>query len=89
MVENHTTLFEYACLSLIRIETRIIRPTTIAKSFEIKPIVITMLQITTQFYGMQDEDSNLYTINFLEIYDIFKINGAFDDVIRLRLFLYS
>ena len=39
-----------------------------------------------QFDGFQDEDPNAYIANSLEVCDTFKINGAIDDAIRLRLF---
>ena len=32
---------------------------------------------------------NAHLANFLEVYDTFKINGATDDAIRLRLFPFS
>ena len=37
-----------------------------------------------QFDGFQDEDPDAYITNFLEVCNTFKINGAMDDVIRLR-----
>ncbi|XP_027351168.1 uncharacterized protein LOC113862277 [Abrus precatorius] len=48
-----------------------------------------MVQHFVQFDGLQDEDSNAHIANFLEICDTFKINGATDYAIRLKLFPFS
>ena len=42
-----------------------------------------------QFDRLQDKDPNAHIANFLKICDTFKINGAIDDAIKLRLFPFS
>jgi hypothetical protein len=48
-----------------------------------------MLQNSATFHGLFEEDPHLHISNFLKICKIFKINGASDDVIRLRMFPFS
>ena len=43
-------------------------------NFKIKPNIIQMVQQFMQFNGLQDEDPNAHIVNFLEVYDTFKIN---------------
>ena len=79
-------MYEYARPSLTGIESSITRLTIATNNFEIKLSIIQMVQQFVQFDGLQDEDPNAHIANFLEVYDTFKINGAIDDAIRLRLF---
>ncbi|KAH9751024.1 hypothetical protein KPL71_014117 [Citrus sinensis] len=48
-----------------------------------------MLQTMGQFNGLSSEDPHLHLKLFLEVSDTFKIAGATQDVLRLRLFPYS
>ena len=89
MAEPQRTMFEYAKPFLTRVESSIVRPTIAANIFEIKPNIIQMVQQFVQFDGFQDEDPNAHIANFLEVCDTFKINGATNDAIRLRLFPFS
>ena len=79
----------YAKTSLIGTKSNIIKPTIIAKNFEIKLNIIQMVQQFLQFDGLQDEDPNAHVANFLEVYNTFKINGTTNDAIKLRLFPFS
>ena len=42
-----------------------------------------------QFDRLQDKDLNAHIANFLKVCNIFKINGATDDAIKLKLFPFS
>ncbi|KAH9716698.1 hypothetical protein KPL71_021550 [Citrus sinensis] len=48
-----------------------------------------MLQTVGQFNGLPNEDLHLHLKLFLEVSDAFKIAGATQDALRLRLFPYS
>ncbi|KAH9769561.1 hypothetical protein KPL71_012051 [Citrus sinensis] len=48
-----------------------------------------MLQTVGQFNGLPNEDPHLHLKLFLEVSDAFKIAGATQDALRLRLFPYS
>ena len=48
-----------------------------------------MIQNSVQYHGLPSEDPNLHIAYFLDICDMFKVNGVPDDAIRLRLFLFS
>ncbi|XP_020425758.1 uncharacterized protein LOC109950616 [Prunus persica] len=65
------------------------RPAIAANNFEIKPAMITMLQNSSVFCGLPNEDPNIHLAIFLEICDTSKFNGVTDDAIRLRLFPFS
>ena len=45
-----------------------------------------MIQNSIQFHGLANEDPNLHIAYFLDICDMFRVNGVLDDAIRLRLF---
>ncbi|CAL9016475.1 unnamed protein product [Prunus brigantina] len=51
--------------------------------------MITMLQNSSVFYGLPNEDPNIHLAIFLEICDTSKFIGVTDDAIRLRLFPFS
>ncbi|XP_021831504.1 uncharacterized protein LOC110771504 [Prunus avium] len=65
------------------------RPSIAANNFEIKPAMITMLQNSSVFYGLPNEDPNIHLAIFLEICDTSKFNRVTDDAVRLRLFPFS
>ena len=48
-----------------------------------------MIQNSVQFHGLPNKDPNLHIAYFLDIYDMFRVNGILDGVIRLRLFPFS
>ena len=50
-------------------------------NFKIKRNIVQMVKQIVQFNDLQDEEPNAYISNFLEICELFKINGALDDVI--------
>jgi len=63
-------------------------PPITANNFELKPAMISMVQ-QSQFGGLPMKDPNLHLFVFLEVCDTLKINGAFTNAIRLRLFPFS
>ncbi|KAK5785490.1 hypothetical protein PVK06_040081 [Gossypium arboreum] len=83
------TMYDYAKPNLAGAESSIVRPATTANNFELKPNIIQMIQQFVQFDGLQDEDPNTHSANFLEFCDTFKINDVSDDAIHLRLFPFS
>lgn len=48
-----------------------------------------MLQIVGQFSGLPTEDPRLHLRLFLEVCDLFRQQGVFEDALRLKLFPYS
>ena len=60
-----------------------------AKTFEIKMHVIQMVQNNAQFDGSPECDPNTHITSFLDICNMFKIDGMTEDTVRLRLFPFS
>ena len=65
---------------------RIVRPEVQADNFELKPVMFQMLQTVGQFNGLPSEDPHLHRKLFMEVSDTFKIAGASQEALRLRLF---
>ena len=80
---------DYTVLTPQVVHLGIIRPEVEAANFELKPVMFQMLQTVGQFNGLPNEDPHLHLKLFLEVSDAFKIAGATQDALRLRLFLYS
>ena len=68
--------------------SRIHRLITNAKNFELNPTLINMVQ-QNQYGGLPYKDLNVHLAMFWEICDTMKINGVYEDVVRLRLFPFS
>ncbi|XP_073056941.1 uncharacterized protein [Primulina eburnea] len=66
----------------------IARGTIAANNFLLKPALINMVQ-QNQFGGAATADPHLHLRTFLEITNTVKINSVSDEIIRLRLFLFS
>ena len=64
-------------------------PPMTAHDFEIKPVMISMLQAHGMYHGHYNEDVDKHISRFLEVCDCFKINGVPDDVLKLRLFPFT
>ena len=79
------TMAEYVVVSPEACATSIVRLAVTANNFEIKPAYISLVQ-QEQFSGAPAEDPAEHVAHFLSILDFFKIQGASDDAIRLRLF---
>ena len=88
-VENpRRTLMEYVQPSIDGIASCIRKPQVQANNFELKPSYVNMIQNSVQFHGLPNEDPNVHIAYFLDICDMFRVNGVPDDAIRLRLFLF-
>jgi hypothetical protein len=81
------TLCEFSTPSTENIRTR---PTLKIDNleFELKPSLINMVQ-ATPFSGKAREDANAHLQNFLEISSMVVIKDVAQDIILLRLFLFS
>ena len=80
---------DYAVLTPQVVHPGIVIPEVEAANFELKPMMFQMLQIVGQFNGLTFEDPHLHLKLFLEVSDAFKIAGATQDALRLRLFPFS
>ena len=80
---------DYAVLTPQAIHPGIVRPDVQADNFELKPVMFQMLQTVGQFNGLPSEDPHLHLKLFLEVSDAFKIAGASQEALRLRLFPFS
>ncbi|XP_024042922.1 uncharacterized protein LOC112099709 [Citrus clementina] len=77
---------DYAVLTPQVVHPGIIRLEVEAVNFELKPVMFQMLQTVGQFNGLPNEDPHLHLKLFLKVSDAFKITGATQDALRLRLF---
>ena len=82
------TLKDYVRLVVNENNSSIRRQTINANNFELKPVLISMVQ-QAQFSGSPLDDPNIHLTMFLEICDTLKMNGVTKDTIRLRLFPFS
>ena len=73
---------DYARPTLDGTATTIVKPPVEANNFEIKGVVIQLLQQYCQFDGLLDEDPHVHIKTFLEICKTFKNNGVTDEAIR-------
>ena len=85
---DNKVVYDYVTLIVMDTIFGIRRPSIQANDFEIKLVIIQMIQ-ANRFGGSQAENPNAHIVSFLEICDTFKHNGITDDAIRLRLFLFS
>lgn len=86
---NERRLRDYILPSLTRVHPSIRAPGVDANNFELKPSLIQMVQSNDQFRGTRDEDPTMHLMNFMELYGILKINGVYEEAIKLRLFPFS
>ena len=86
---DRATVNDFATRNMAGVQSCIRMPEMRAHNFEIKPVMITMLQLHGMFHGLHKEDANKHLLYFLEVCNSFKQNGVPDDVLRLRLFPFS
>ena len=89
LTADQWSLMDYLQPTVGNLGAAINAPNVEANNFELRPHLITMLQNSATFHGLPDEDPHLHITNFLEICDTFRINGASNDAIRLRMFPFS
>ena len=77
---------DYVVLTPQIVYPRIVKPEVEAANFELKPVMFHMPQTVCQFNELPSEDPHLPLKLFLEVSDVFKIAGASQDALRLRLF---
>ena len=80
-------LYEFVLPPTI-VQTAIRRPPIQANNFELKSIIVQMLQ-NILFHGLPHENPNMHLTNFLEVCDTIKYNGVTEEALRLRLFPLS
>jgi len=85
---NNRVLRDCALLQASGITSFIVSPTVEANNFELIPILIPFVE-REQFGRDPSENPNAYLHKLLAKCNTIKINGAFSDAIRLRLFLFS
>jgi hypothetical protein len=79
-------LKDFALPQVTGIRLVIKKPRIEANNFEIKPVILQIIQTSVHFYGLPSDDPNVYIASFLKIHDMFKHNSITDNVIRLRPF---
>ena len=84
--EENRALRDYAMVLVTANQSGIRRPCIRAKHFEIKLVIIQMIQTSIYFSGLPNDNPNAHITNFFKICDTFKHNGVTDDAIKLRLF---
>ena len=74
---------DYSAPSITGIPLSIGKPNIQANNFELKPAIISMIHNSCQFGGLPSEDLNAHFTLFLQLCNIMKFNGIFDDTISL------
>ena len=87
--DKDSAIRDYAVLTPQAIHSGIVRPNVQANNFELKPVIFQMLQTVGQFSRLPSEDLHPHLKLFLEVSDTFKITGASQEALRLRLFPFS
>ncbi|KAH9647957.1 hypothetical protein KPL70_025394 [Citrus sinensis] len=87
--DRDRTIQDYTVLTPQAIHPGIVKPDVQAENFELKPVMFQMLQTVGQFNSLPSEDPHLHLKLFLEVSDAFKIAGASQQALRLRLFPFS
>ncbi|KAI9076686.1 hypothetical protein K1719_041326 [Acacia pycnantha] len=73
---DRATVNDFASRNMQGPQSCIRMPEMQARTFEIKPVMITLLQMHGMFHGLYNEDANKHLLYFLEVCDSFKQNGV-------------
>ncbi|KAK4258621.1 hypothetical protein QN277_005052 [Acacia crassicarpa] len=82
-------IMEFRIPDLNKLDSAITPPTFNARHFEIKGVMIQMLNAARQFGGLPSENLHLHLKTFMEVCDSFVIPGIPPDAIRIKLFSFS
>ncbi|KAL4369675.1 hypothetical protein GQ457_05G023050 [Hibiscus cannabinus] len=83
------TVRDYLAEDLEGLNPAVTMPDFEAENFELKPVMLNMLNTLGQFGGTPNENARHHLKSFLEICNSFKIHGVSNDVLKLKLFPYS
>ncbi|KAK9018939.1 hypothetical protein V6N11_033984 [Hibiscus sabdariffa] len=83
------TVHDYLAEDLEGLNPAVTIPEFEAEHFELKPVMINMLNTLGQFGRSPAKNARQYLKSFLEICNSFKIHGVSNDVLKLKLFSYS
>ncbi|KAK4263289.1 hypothetical protein QN277_028724 [Acacia crassicarpa] len=88
-VDGNKAIMEFGIPDLNKLTSAIIPSTLQAGHFEIKSVMIQMLNAAGQFRGLPSEDPHLHLKTFLEVCDSFVIPSIPPDTVRIKLFPFS
>ncbi|KAL4326240.1 hypothetical protein GQ457_11G024980 [Hibiscus cannabinus] len=83
------TVRDYLGEDLEGLNPAVTMPDFEVEPFELKPMMLNMLNTLGQFGGTPNENARHHLKSFLEICNSFKIHGVSNDVLKLKLFPYS
>ncbi|KAK9033668.1 hypothetical protein V6N11_049854 [Hibiscus sabdariffa] len=83
------TVRDYLVEDLEGLNPAVTIPEFEAENFKLKPVMFNMLNTLGQFGRSPAENARQHFKSFLEICNSFKINGVFNDILKLKLFSYS
>lgn len=83
------TLANYTRPTFDGTQLSIVRPLVIANIFDLKLVFIQIVQQSCSFHGLPNKDPNAHLSTFLEVCDMLKLNGVFNDAIKLKVFPLS
>ncbi|KAK4263513.1 hypothetical protein QN277_028912 [Acacia crassicarpa] len=88
-LDENKAIMEFEVPDLNKQTSDIAPPTINAGHFEIKSVIIQMLNAAGQFGGLLSEDSHLHLKTFLEVCDSFVIPGIPSEAIQIKMFPFS
>lgn len=83
------TIQAYHFLAMDGTHSSIAPPPVAANSFELKPILLQLIQNAGHFNGLAHEDPHQHLINFLEICESYKQNVVTPEALQMRIFKHS